>query len=397
MRRNPDFRLYWVEPDPDRERAVDPLGLGGQADRIADRLLPSLSVLTRRARYLSFFCWAVRNTNGQRNQIGSIHRLEAALAFEEAQKHREQTPSVCPDIVGRQRAYAYIRDRGDRLPTRPEGLYKNMAFAAYRPLMRSLGLLKPSRRPELTDDGEHLATLYQRNRGPKPRCLSEISNSEASKIRALLGLDFRAQTLSSSLAERRRRTFIEIRSLLAQHVSAPEILQAYDRIADQAKEAAQWLHRAFAWESLSLGLNLAFAMLLSENSMAPILKRFQHAVRGGSHWPGLQTFDPTDDAAAGKAFALLRKSHQLRIPALGLDPFPNALGERLVVNRDAEGFLDGLVERHQQVKLGDAWITLERGRLRVLTPKKNLDLEPGPRTYRLDAYAQLLHDIRLIP
>jgi len=31
-----DVRLRWVLADPSRERAVDPLGMGAQADQVAD-------------------------------------------------------------------------------------------------------------------------------------------------------------------------------------------------------------------------------------------------------------------------------------------------------------------------------------------------------------------------
>lgn len=34
-----DIILIWVLPDPDRERSVDPLGVGAFAKRIADRLV----------------------------------------------------------------------------------------------------------------------------------------------------------------------------------------------------------------------------------------------------------------------------------------------------------------------------------------------------------------------
>ena len=60
-----DIRLRWVLADPSRKRAVDPLGMGAQADQLADLLLPQLSVATTRARYFSFLCWAVRKSAGK--------------------------------------------------------------------------------------------------------------------------------------------------------------------------------------------------------------------------------------------------------------------------------------------------------------------------------------------
>ena len=48
--------IAWVESDPSREIGVDPLRLEYLADRIANHILPDISVLTRRASYLSFLC-----------------------------------------------------------------------------------------------------------------------------------------------------------------------------------------------------------------------------------------------------------------------------------------------------------------------------------------------------
>ena len=79
-----DLMPSWVEPDPLRGRAVDALGLQATADRIADDLLPGLSVLTTRARYFTFLAWA-RASCGSNHDETRVHRLEVALAIREAQ------------------------------------------------------------------------------------------------------------------------------------------------------------------------------------------------------------------------------------------------------------------------------------------------------------------------
>lgn len=85
----------WVEPDPTREVAIDALGLSWQADQLAEELLPDLSVLTRRARYLSFLSWAVSKTSAAANPEREIHRLEATLALYEAKLHDgDRTPGL---------------------------------------------------------------------------------------------------------------------------------------------------------------------------------------------------------------------------------------------------------------------------------------------------------------
>jgi hypothetical protein len=66
----------WVETDPLRGRAVDALGLQATADRIADEILPDLSVLTNRARYFAVLAWA-RKVCGTHADEDRIHALES--------------------------------------------------------------------------------------------------------------------------------------------------------------------------------------------------------------------------------------------------------------------------------------------------------------------------------
>jgi hypothetical protein len=391
-----DFRLHWVAADPDRERAVDALGLGAQADRIADYLLPGLSVQTRRARYLSFFCWAIKRTDSQRDQLKAIHRLEAELACEEAEGHRDEPPSACPDVVGRQRARQHLLSHEWSYPQRPELLYKNMAFAAYRPLMRAVGLVLPGRRLALTSAGIALGAEYQKSRGAKPRCLGGIGAKECTRLRLLLGLDFRASQSLDASSTRRRATYVELASLIEKGAIPTDILQRYAEVSTRASESAHALHRAFAWEVQSLGLTLAFAMLLDAGAIGPVSKRLGKALSAASTWHGLRVLAPADDGAAAQVVALLRRAHRFKLADLGLDRYPGMLVEQLVVKRDIKGFLIGVLERHRQSKLGEAWVALEGGELRVLTPKKNLDLQPRARTYRLDAFAQLTADLGLV-
>src|SRR5688572_33361992 len=82
----------WVESDPMRGRALDALGLQASADRIADVLLPGLSVLTTRARYYSLLVWA-RRACGKQTDEARIHRLEVALATREAMLHPKEPVS----------------------------------------------------------------------------------------------------------------------------------------------------------------------------------------------------------------------------------------------------------------------------------------------------------------
>jgi hypothetical protein len=163
--------------------------MGAEADRIADFLLPQLSVVRRRARYFSFLCWAVQKSGGD---TGKMHRLEATLAVEEAKRHTaDESEEACPGVVGRTRAKRHLKAHNEKRPARPERLYKNTAFAVYRPTLRGLGLLSDARCPALTEDGSRLAYLFKQARGRSRWCLSEISAAEQGLIKRLLGLDGR--------------------------------------------------------------------------------------------------------------------------------------------------------------------------------------------------------------
>src|SRR6266849_5681354 len=119
----------WVEADPLRSRATDALGLQAVADRLADNLLPGISVLTTRARYFSFLAWA-RGQVGSTHDERAIHRLEVALTFTEARLSREDPEhgTSC-----RFRGSRNIADLPlDRPPIDPRRVYKVPAWRAYR-------------------------------------------------------------------------------------------------------------------------------------------------------------------------------------------------------------------------------------------------------------------------
>jgi hypothetical protein len=393
MGRTVDLRLHWVEADPERERAVDALGLGAQADKLADSLLPGMSVLTRRARYLPFICWAVKKTERASNRLGAIHRLEAELACQEAKRHLEK-PSECSDVVGAGRARTHLQNNGGAFPRRPEGLYKNMAFNAYRPMMRAFGLLAPGRMPALTEEGERLYTSSGTSGRRTFGCLSEVTGGERTRLRQLWGLDRRVSEPEFWRAQRVRATYDEVEGYLYQRLPASAILEQYENRPKNIDGVRGTLHRAFAWEALSIGLLLAFAMLIERRATGTVAKELRRALSERCRWPGLVTFDPAA-ASARDVVALLRRAHRLDIGSLDLETRPVALGHLLYPKRDVASFIEALVDRHYTVKLADPWITVERDKVRVLATKKRLDLRPGPRSYRLDAFQSLLRDIHL--
>ena len=405
-----DLKLHWVLKDPGNERAVDPLGMGGQAERIADMLLPDISVATTRARYLSFFCWAIQETEGEARRLEMLHRWEAALALKECKLHpsangEPQESPDCPDVVGIGKARRYLRDNRGKAPRRPETLYKTTAFSAYRPLMRSLGLLQVGRELRLTVTGTRLARAYRSAGGKPPRCLSEIGGEERSQIRKLLGLDLRTQCHGNQ--ESRRKTYEQIRNAFAKSSSHEAvhttILWSY-RAFPAREGVARHIHRAYAWETLSLGLSLAFAMILKERgkSMLPVVFALRRALRGRPRVPELDRLpngmlSPNDDRAAASVVALLREARRLNIRDLALDQGPHDIAACLVKQHTPEEFTRKLIRWHEQVKAGEAWVTLQKDRVKIQAPEKSRTFSVRTRTYRLDAFRQLVDDLGMLP
>lgn len=280
-------------------------------------------------------------------------------------------------------------------PLRPEGLYKNMAFAAYRPLMKAVGFLKDSGRPRLTDIGHVVAASFHNNRGPAPRCMNAISSSERLLIRRALGLDYRLANKIGSATQRRLATYDELHKYFAKDVSAPDILESYSYRPRSVSSPAMQLHRAFAWENLSLGLAQTFALLLEDRNVSRTATRMRRALRANARWPGLSADTDDADTRAEHAVAWIKRALKCGLENLRLDSDsePLILADRLVTKRDALSYVESLLARHQRVKGGDPWIDVVRGQVRPRSMKKNLDLRLRARTYRLDAFGQMVRDL----
>lgn len=278
--------------------------MGAEADRIANLLLPQLSVLTRRARYFSFFCWAVRESDGD---FAKLHRLEATLAVEEAKRHADgDNEETCPGVVGRSRAKRYLETHQGKSPARPERLSKNTAFALYRPTLRSLGLLSHVRRPTLTEEGGRLASLFARARGRRHCCLSEMSSGEKSVIKRLLGLDGRQGDNLAESPARRRDTKNEVGAKL-RFGNSTSVLDHFGRLQVHRSEVSRQLHRAYVWELLSCGLMLAFTRLHLQKSLAKTATELRRALGTIARTPPLQSFPANANKWAVQLVALLRR------------------------------------------------------------------------------------------
>jgi hypothetical protein len=80
-----------------------------------------------------------------------------------------------------------------------------------------------------------------------------------------------------------------------------------------------------------------------------------------------------------------------------LEPDAFRLASRLVHERKVRGYLHAVIARHRFTKIDGPWIDLRGDTVRALAPVKALATAVRPRTYRLDAYRQLLIDLGLMP
>lgn len=390
--------LFWVQANPGREIAVDALGLASQADRIADALLPKMSVLTRRARYLSFLCSARKKSHS----LPELYRREGLLALAAARvlESDPQHHELCPAVVGRR---STVEARATGRVSNAERLYKRRAFPDYRALMRNLGLIGSGTFPKLLPEGERLARAYAHHSRPS-QCLCEISSKERTIIKQLLGFDERATPDVFRLC--RRDTFRTLEPYIALHarngVIYPGQLLAHfrDRPKRDRDGARGSLHKAYVWELASLALDLTFAILAKRlhtdadsNGVASELGR---ALRSSSHSPGLEFALSADDDAARNVVGLAREACRRYKEEMGFDPRPWWLLRMLVRDGDAKQFVRSVLARHNSIKGGDAWIRLganDRRIERLAASAKLLPTGAEVRSYRLRALSDLARDL----
>ena len=172
----------WVESPPSEPGSIDPLGYRIQSDQIAEKLLPGLTVNTRRARYLSFLCWALDRFGPDPEEID---RWEVALSVGERLRHGSS--NEC-SYRGVDRLSQLRLSPGDPVPPR---LLQQSARVFYDALLSSAGFVDQS--GELTDLGKRLAGEFGKTIGSKKRprrvwgcaqlpCVSDLPNREARLI-----------------------------------------------------------------------------------------------------------------------------------------------------------------------------------------------------------------------
>jgi hypothetical protein len=147
----------WLEPNRLPPGSRDPLGFQSHAERIANELLPGLTVFTSRIGYYGLVAWAVRKLNDEPAPRGltrreAFHRLERTLALCEFIKHGPDDKS-CRLLGQRSKTQILSSAVRDRFPV-PKRILKNQeaagAFRLYSTSLESTGFATST--PELAAD-----------------------------------------------------------------------------------------------------------------------------------------------------------------------------------------------------------------------------------------------------
>jgi len=421
----------WVVPDPLKSRAVDALGLQVVADRLADRLLPGLSVLTTRARYFTFLCWARQKAGKRLNEPG-IHRYEVALAITESciSEDSSDHQKDCT-FVGKRNIETYRANYGNHVPRDARVVYKVPAWRAYRASMVAIGLLNENEDYGLTSQGVRAAELFQRAvrfRGSVPQsftpkaCLSDVSLPERTLLRDLLGISLRGTLTDGSSDPRtcRARFGREMRPFFnfdKGFLSPDAVFTArkYQK-SGYLSEPANTIRAAMVWEYLCLGLNLLFvgwARAIEERQARAYRRELTMRLAGRRTTQNLAPVELTDVAAADAiaiAVGCLTEavSRFDRLPTESsslLDLSTFELARQITCRTQpsshrARGALEQLLIRHQCAKGDEAWIECDN-LSRLDLAKLNRDTKGSwqlPKRvplhgYRMAAFAQIARDL----
>jgi hypothetical protein len=424
----------WVEVDPLKSRAIDPLGLQLISGRLADRLLPGLSVLTTRARYFSFLCWA-RAKTGTVVDERKIHQCEVELALVEARLSANDSAhkDECR-FVGRDGIAPFLKANADAgvLPRDPRTVYKVPVWRAYRASMVDLGLLQGSPSHLLTDTGHQAASAFRRAIGvrskrlPEMACLSRIRESPKEKrvLRDAIGLSLRGKLDADwdSADHRGRRAAMGrlMREFSSDgRVNPKDLLQHFEaKRSAFLPEPQNTLRAAAIWEYITLGLNLVFVSWVRAADSGEFMT-FRRALRRNLSnrriRPSLSDVlvqDNDFDGMTLKAVAYLARAVRLfdGAPVQSTILLESGKGKfdlaRAILNRRtaadirAEQLLQTLFELHTKAKGDEVWLRahdsnrMEKFRVNRESKKSwQPPIKVPMHGYRLLQFGQIAYDL----
>lgn len=361
---------FWVDPPNESERSIDPLGYSETSDGIADRLLPGVTVQTRRARYLSALCWAVQRCGNNPEQID---RFEVALSISEFKRHGM---SVDCSFLGK--LLLSNRQYQDK-QSLPRRLHSQSARVLYSGLARSCGLI--DNEWTLSPLGVKLADCFGKG-APKSLpntvrqcwgmpCLSKIGSVERRYLRKAL---FDA----TPDGEVRLRTFKAVgargwrtvqrkshKTLLASFLAKPN---------PSAGGAAKMLHEAAVFELEALPATRLFLALYQDRT-------FHGSI------PMKSAFRAFDVGSKTQLLSDLG-AHLRRARSLG------RVSELVVGPLKFKCIKDEILHRHREVaKTDEPWVDENWTVLRPGLYPRQL---PDVHAYRLSAFTSLLADLEEI-
>lgn len=392
---------HWVRADPSQERVLDAVGLTPVLDDCAGSILPGISVLTRRARYISFFCWA--RSRSRPGDPTDLHAWEVSLAHAEHRLHRVQKlkPTDC-SFLGKNHIEENWND-GNALK-QPSLITQTPGWLAYRPALVNAGLIAADKSFGLTDDGERLATFY-RNQARPPRnlhgpwhptaCLSHIRNAERTALRQIIGVHGGGRwSCQATCSWKTRRDTIDLLLGPGTDQSAVDRLMAWCDRRRTLTVHGKRLVRAGAWSTLSFGLTTLLAAWVrhSTSQRQRLVKNLRSARR--AHRIS-ETREISLDAivrlnADPSPLAITLQALRAALDALDFleetrEQHLRSLAREVVTGNDAGEALKQLTLRHETNKGPLAWTIPEN-----LAGMPRRFVMPG---MRIDAILSLIRDL----
>ena len=149
----------WLDPQKMPPSSRDPLGLQAHAERVANKLLPGLTVNTTRIGYYGFLCWAIDFVNARQPPAGMsrremLNRLERALVLCEFVHHGSEDGSC--RVVGQRSRMQVLQSSENNRYRLPNRIVKNQnsagALRLYATSLANMGFAEEA--PELAVDGK---------------------------------------------------------------------------------------------------------------------------------------------------------------------------------------------------------------------------------------------------
>lgn len=372
---------HWVTPPPIGERIVDALGLSTILDACADNILPGISVLTRRARYWSFFCWA--RTKTEENITEDIHRLEVLLAKGEHIIHSgDKTKTEC-SWLGKDKIVAVLE--AGPIPLDPRKVTRNPGWLAYRPALVDAKLVEHKHPYHLTKDGKRLAQLYKGAAcPPKQRdgkwlhkaCLSMVSGDEKNALRGIIGFSKRGSwsCQNEDAWAKRSKTIQALEQRWAGTGDAGAVLIYWRDRRRGLHDHSRLLAESGGWASLAFGMTALLAAWIEGNDRSGRVE----LVKAIKSTRSLRVDSKTvtiiarknlkDREATRNAFSAIKCGVDA-LDRLGCSTnhYVRTWAESLTKNHDPSEILERLEEHHEKLKGPLRWTLPEN---RAAMPKQ---------------------------